>query len=612
MKVSRLCLLHSVGDAEQFLDASPDLREWELATTHPAVEDFLAARGLRCVELSGFLDLEDQRRMKDGLLPGGFLHDRLESLLAGLDALAPDDAWRRLGLARPIPLLSGMYRYLLAHGLWGRLLFETAFTRLLAGRKLAEVAVFDSTAAVGFFTPREVVEHVLADKPSVLVRCILPDGRQRDKPLSIRPLPTPSHPQPEPSAPEVEAVRPFAGERQGTLLQFLPEYDLWPLLSPARSFDLIRWPLGSLPEAPGIGMEPLRARARAVNAEILAALEASPVADLLPGHQERLRQDLAANGEQRLTGLALLAVLIREGRVDALAWGNSPGADTSLSLWLGYGMASGLPVLGMQHGGNNGVQDCGYLSVLGEYAFCTHLFGYGYERRDLPPSLAPEVRSKIVPVGSTLSAPAALLQTYRPVPGRVVFPATNSYSLLRSARIAPAFLYQAQREILNALDQRPDLEVWVKPFLWSSTANFACREQLAAAKNLRVAGESFTRFMELMQPELLVVEYPSSPLFEGLPFDVDIFLLLDPLYPFSERAEGMLRRRAHVFASAGEMARAIAAYGREPLARLRSPEYHEHYIARPGSAERLLREAAALVRGAHREPTEGEVPCSSA
>ena len=93
------------------------------------------------------------------------------------------------------------------------------------------------------------------------------------------------------------------------------------------------------------------------------------------------------------------------------------------------------------------------------------------------------------------------------------------------------------------------------------------------------------------------MEYPSSPLYECLSFDVDIFLLLDTDFPFTPEAENLLRKRAHVFETAEEMATVLRDYGKAPLPRLRNMEFYERYLYRANSRERLVNSLAECTDG---------------
>jgi hypothetical protein len=76
-------------------------------------------------------------------------------------------------------------------------------------------------------------------------------------------------------------------------------------------------------------------------------------------------------------------------------------------------------------------------------------------------------------------------------------------------------------------------------------------------------------------------------LLETLPLDVDIFLMVDPVFPFAESALTMLKKRAHIFATVEGLAKAIRQYGLVPLPRLRDQTYYGTYVNRGSPAEAL-------------------------
>jgi hypothetical protein len=586
-------LLGSVGDARQFLDEN-DLEGWELFSLHPAVDDHLASLGVPCAALSRFASIEDQRGIKMGLYPGGALHAEAARILSSLDALVPQDFQDTLGLARPIAPFTSMHAFMFAHGLWGKALFEAAMRGLLGVRRVEEVAVYDTEAEYLYFTAREALESNLAREADFALRVMAPDGRPRHEGLPdglFSPLPALTRP---PRPAEEKPSRPWSHGGERTLLLLEPVYDMHPLLSKALPFHLMVWPYEGLPRVEGLDVAAMAERGSAMAGRLSGAMAAASIEGLPASYQERLRKDTARHGEVRLTGLALLDTLLREGRVHALAWGNSAGAAPANALLTRYAMGAGIPVIGMQHGGN-GVQDLSYFGVIAEFSMCTHYFGYGHAKEDLPSALLPFADCKIMPVGSTRLPTAKSIKEYEPVRGRVLFPITNSISILDGGRISPDFLAQAQCDILQALEKRPDLDIWVKPFMGSTSKNFACARLLAGLRNLRVTGEFFPHALEALRPELLVVEYPSSPLFEALPFDVDIFALADPLFPFTEAAMAMLDRRVHFFHSAKDLTAALAEYGKSPLPRLRGEEFFQTFLHRPDPEEELVSQTTALV-----------------
>jgi hypothetical protein len=587
MNAVRICLLASVRDARQFLDEHP-LEGWSLYALHPSVVDYLEPRGVPCADISEEHGNEAARRAMLELCPGGPLHARARDILSGLDALVPEDFQACLGLFRPVRLFTAMHGYMLAHGLWGRAQFATLVRRLLRRLGPREVAVYDAGTLGRYFTPREVLEEVLSEL-GIPLRLLSPHGPYENTRLAdtlFSPLPGEDRP---PDSGPAPAPRPPRRRPGRTLLLLLPEYELAPLLTADLPFELLLWPHNRLPNVEGIALEPLAERARSMAVRLAGVLDRTRIEGLPPTFVDRLRRDMEDHGPLRLTGLGLLETLRRQDRVQAVAWGNAAGVHAASALYCHYAMGCGLPVAGMQHGANNGIQELGFFPALGEGKFCTHLLGFGHAREDHPDWLLARMPTRIVPIGSTRLPDRKCVEQYRPTPGRVLFPITNSLSVLKSSRSAPAYLARAQRAVLEALEARTDLDVWIKPFDGSTSENFACVERLSRLSHARVARHAFTQALEVLRPSLVVSEYPSSPLYECLPYDLDIFCLLDPVLPFTDQARELLERRVHLFATVEELTAALAEYGRGPWPRRRDPGFYERFLHRPEAKTALVR-----------------------
>ncbi|MHC1699595.1 MAG: hypothetical protein AB9900_01265 [Humidesulfovibrio sp.] len=601
--------MHSIDDADHFLSTHGPAHGYRLYSTHCSVVDHLAAAGVKCEDVSACIGPEDNLAVLEAHWPGGSLHDERSRLLAALETCVPADFQAGLGLSHPIPLFTALYDYLTVWSLSGKHLFSLALDRILEDFPAAEVLVYDQDAQAPYFTAREILENDLAPRHGFVLA-----GAKATGCLAARPLPALAV-RPRLRTYARALVKRLSGLRRrlaaspaqsapktaGRLLLF-PEADLKPLLSAALPFELLLWPSLGLPEIPGVDLEPLRARVRPMAQHIATALGAGPppavppvVPPVVPEScWERFRAAFARQGEEFLLSLVLLDTLLRQDLVDAAAWGFSPGSSPQKNLLVHYLLAARVPVAGMQHGGNYGVQDVGCQHLLADYAKCTRFFSYGATRRDIPSRLEEQIPCDIVPVGSTRTPSESLVDSFVPRKGCVVYPPTLVRSTLCAGDMkSPARMAEDQRMLLQALESRTDLEVWIKPLHNATPNTLACPATLLRLKHARIAGGGFTWFLSQMRPQLVVIDFPSSTLFDSLPFDVDIFMLFDPVYRFTPEAERMLSERVHIFETAEEMAKALQLYARAPLKRLRSNEYYARFLHQSGAEERLVEEFAA-------------------
>ena len=295
--------------------------------------------------------------------------------------------------------------------------------------------------------------------------------------------------------------------------------------------------------------------------------------------QRRLVAEMNRNARAWLGPLVDAHFFLRSSNVTAAAWDIPPVARPQLNLLAELCLRSGIPVLGRQHGASYGDQDLGRIHFDSDFDRCTHFFTYGFGARELAaayPAARPTCR--FLPAGNR-----PLVQKQRARPVDIVFPISHRVPLLYLARMPEAALARRQQLILEAMDARTDLRCAVKP----APGEHMHDERLRRLRHVQVVRTPWTEYLERCAPRLVVCEVASTAMLEALPLHVDIFLMLDPLFPFSEPALEMLRKRAHVFDAAEGLAAAISAYGRAPLARLRDRSYYDTYVNR-GSPETVL------------------------
>ncbi len=602
MPAKRICLLHSIDDAEHFLATHGRGHGYRLYSTHCSVVDHLAEMGLSCEEVSARITHEDNLKIRQSHWPGGNLHDETRRLLAALDACVPADFQVTLGLRQPVALFTFQYDYLLARALTGKTLFFLALDRILTDAPAEEMLVYEQDIHAPYFSAHDVLEQLLVPKHNIFLATARAHGREALAKFPMHTVKPRLQTYARAAAKRLSALfqrraatatQPGAAQSGGRLLLF-PEADLQDLPSLPLPFELLIWPPGGLPELPGEDLPQLRAKILPLVSRITDALGSDVPPEVPPRFWERFRSQFAQRGEELLLALVLLDRLLGQRLVDAAAWGFSPGSEPRKNLLVQYMLACGLPVAGMQHGGNYGVQNCGYMHVLSDYSKCSLFFTHGFTREDVPAEFGTAIRCALVPVGSLQVPSGNLVGANATSKGRVVYPPFFGVTQLAVGDLrSPSQIAADQALLLQTLENRTDLDIWIKPHPNASPSTLACPGTMRRLKHARIAGGGFTWFLTQMRPQLVVIDFPSSTLFEALPFDVDIFLLLDPMYRFTPEAERMLRERAHVFETATDMALALQKYAREPLPRLRSDEYYARFIHRPGAKERLTRELAA-------------------
>jgi hypothetical protein len=305
-----------------------------------------------------------------------------------------------------------------------------------------------------------------------------------------------------------------------------------------------------------------------------------------PGRQDGLSGRCVAHivrhARELLEPMVVAQRIAASFRLVAAAWDVPLITRVPLNLMGEALLASGVRVLGRQHGANYVDQRLGSIHFDSDFDRCTHYFSYGFgdaEFREAYPDARP--RCVFVPGGNPPRVSAARRRSVD-----IAFPIGGCVPLFYLARMPESELVRRQRAVLAAVEERTDLDCVVKPPPGYSHDSFGHMEALAALRHARVVEGTWAEFLERSTPRLAVFETASTPLTEVLAHDVDVFLMLDPLFPFTERAITMLRRRVHVFDSSEELAAAILAYGRESMPKLRDSSYYDTFVNR-GSAAHL-------------------------
>jgi hypothetical protein len=303
---------------------------------------------------------------------------------------------------------------------------------------------------------------------------------------------------------------------------------------------------------------------------------------------------LVERASSLLLPVAQAHLFLQAQRVSAAAWDAPVVTRTALNLVVELMLAAGVPVLGRQHGANYVDQDLGTIHFDSDFNRCTEYFSYGFGPDEFAATYPhSNARCKFIPAGGP-----SLAVGQRAARVDIAFPIMSCHSLFDWCRMSEAALARHQSLILAAMEARRDLSCVVKPLLNFTQDDFAHTQTLRSLRHVRVAHTSWTRFLERRRPRLVVLELASTSLYQTLPLDIDIFLMLDPVFPFNEQALALLRRRVHVFSTIEQMTDAIGEYGSKDVARLRDPTFHETFVNR-GSAvhhSNLLGEAAAPVQ----------------
>ena len=191
---------------------------------------------------------------------------------------------------------------------------------------------------------------------------------------------------------------------------------------------------------------------------------------------------------------------------------------------------------------------------------CSYFISYGFTKNDmkrvLPREIFEETAEKvtIIPLGTTKKINRSGRVKSKKVVD-VLFPITYVKRMLLGggcARVLPHVLSDRAIDLLHFLD-RLNVHILIKPMLNTSYENSVFLPILKRLKNRKIIIRSdlpLIHYLEQYHVRSVMLEYASTPLYECLPYDIEIFAMFDPVRPYTKAAMNLLKKRVilHLFA----------------------------------------------------------------
>lgn len=300
-----------------------------------------------------------------------------------------------------------------------------------------------------------------------------------------------------------------------------------------------------------------------------------------------IRQDFNGNIINYLKDILTIDTINNKMPICLGIWGNSPNQGMK-ALINEYIQSKKRPVIGGQYGGIYG--DCYEpWHFDGDFDRCDYFISFGFTESDLK-RLYPykKIKTKILPFGQ-VSDFNNLKNKKKKID--ILFPVTNSLSMLGvgMSRTPPNQLAKSQIAILEYLNSLINIKSYIKPFMLSNYDNCAVLPVLQRMKKLIIVDYMpLKMFIKKYCPKIIIIEYPSSPLYETLHLDSEIFLLDNPVLPYDKKALELLRKRIHYFTEVDDMIQQIDLYLQGKVPKKRDDSFLNHYLKKPKSKENIL------------------------
>ena len=95
-------------------------------------------------------------------------------------------------------------------------------------------------------------------------------------------------------------------------------------------------------------------------------------------------------------------------------------------------------------------------------------------------------------------------------------------------------------------------------------------------------------FLKKYHPKIILIELPSSPLYDALPLDSEIFLLDNPIIPYDKNALEQLQKRVHYCQDVFEMIAKLDLFLKGGLTKKRDQCFYHHYMFKDNTQKNIL------------------------
>ena len=555
--------------------------QWNLFSTHDGVGDFLSSRNVECTNLTSFLtNAFLVRTFKE-------IEEPFDELTCRLDKSVSKKISALLGIS-DLAYFNSLYAYFGKLKLLGLFKLNQALKILLRQKTPKKFLVYYSRNKEFLDASDEIVELVKKHSKKLGFDLLLRENTTKSAPVSFGKKVSPYWTNP---------VQLDKGKKTIILLGYL--YDLGFLKNQLpETYNTILWPQlgypGNLPYPKDTDenlFDELRSTLSSLKTRSLTPDQDSELNFGLMMVENHMIEDFLMHLEDYLTPLLVLNDFISKNPIHLGLWGNPPHSG-SKALITNFLMNNDIPVIGSQHGGNYGTQNCYSMHFDTDFSRCSHFLSYGFTYEDLKATYPSRTTNcEIVPVGSCLEQSRVESSSKSKAKIDILFPLTNAMSIFpEGCRPKSDLLTTYQTKILKHLDQLDQLRVVVKPFKDSSYENCSVMQVISMLENIEVIDDMhLTACLKENEVRAIVSEYPSSPMFEVIGLDTEIFQLSAPNIPFSKESLELLTRRVHWFEDIDNMLEMLGLWVKGSLKHKRDLSYYNKFLFKENTEDLILR-----------------------
>ena len=305
-------------------------------------------------------------------------------------------------------------------------------------------------------------------------------------------------------------------------------------------------------------------------------------------------EDFSNNINDYLNSIDLLKKINNEYRIFLGIWGNAPAIKIK-SMIFEFLRSKNIKIIGAQHGSLYGDSYRPW-HFDSDFQRCDYFISYGFDNEDLK-RLYPKkkISTEIVPLGMNKHR----IEKKSKKNIDILFPITNSLSMLNGGlvRLNLDILTERQIRILEYLNGLANKVVYIKPFKYSSYENCSVLPVFDRLNNLKVVTNlNLNEFIGKYSPRIVIIEYPSQPLFDVLHLDAEIFYMADYVIPLSKNASELLKKRVHYSDDIDDIISKIDLFIKGKLDSKRDNSFYNHYVKRENTKDNALKFINDVIR----------------
>ncbi len=275
-----------------------------------------------------------------------------------------------------------------------------------------------------------------------------------------------------------------------------------------------------------------------------------------------------------LNPLINFLIFFKKRNLDFVYWASPVVNIFGYNLIIEYLIKKKIKIIGRQHGAN--YIDC--ISPVQHFEMdfnrCNNWLSFAADEKVFKKTYLNKKKfCKIIPAGKISKINS--LKSRKEID--ILFPIQSLNDYVNSRPIEKE-LYINHKLILKTLDKRKNKSVFVKPGL--GMKNSISEDYLFNKfKNIKFnRSYSLSKFLNIYRPNLIILDWYSTPLYEILELDTDIFMVNETVEKISNHAKKLLKKRVHLFDNIKNLIGALDKYDTKKIKKLRDNSFYKTYV----------------------------------